>query len=393
MSGGLGPRHPCFRRCVRCVVECGVRSARPRGRLEADCACVALGARRMSGGAVRTSPVSGCPWAAIAGPRGDERGRTERSSTGRVSVPPRPSLPLNAIAGGRCHTSTRWTRRMVRHDSRSVQPRSESPTGWAPDSVAPNWMVRVSSDPSTECVSRKPANAEHAASDGLSSPEVALRRFKRHCRAFATRMGEEDFFSHGTALILRGSPTPAAWDRVIHVSGIRPRNPARTTGVISHRLAVRAPAYREVGGLRIEDPARAWVQASAHLTDVELIIAADHLVARRRRPQRSTTPCGGPLAPQASTRAAPRPGARGLGVTRRDRSASAVSSARGLPEPALGAQCLRSPTGGLSRGSTRRTQSFGSVSSTTAASMPKTCISSPVTPTAGVRSMRPGGAS
>ncbi|KAF2415785.1 hypothetical protein [Microbacterium sp. B35-30] len=129
----------------------------------------------------------------------------------------------------------------------------------------------------------KYAHAERAASDGLSSREVALRLFKRNCRAFATRMGEGDFFSHGTALILRGSPTPAAWDRMIHVSSIRPRNPARTTGVISHRLAVRAPAYREVGGLRVEDPARAWVQASAHLTDVELIIAADHLVARRRR--------------------------------------------------------------------------------------------------------------
>jgi hypothetical protein len=96
-------------------------------------------------------------------------------------------------------------------------------------------------------------------------------------------MGERDFFSHGTALILRGCPTPDAWDRVIHVSSIRPRNPARTTGVVSHRLAIRASAYREVSGLRVEDPARAWVQASAHLTDVELVIAADHLVAQRRR--------------------------------------------------------------------------------------------------------------
>ena len=95
-------------------------------------------------------------------------------------------------------------------------------------------------------------------------------------------MGDGDFFSHGTALILRGAPTPEEWDQSIHVSGIRPRNPARTRGVVSHRLASRPPACRRVGGLLVEDPARAWVQASAHLSDVELIVAADHLVARRR---------------------------------------------------------------------------------------------------------------
>jgi very-short-patch-repair endonuclease len=96
-------------------------------------------------------------------------------------------------------------------------------------------------------------------------------------------MADVDFFSHGTALVLRGAPTPANWDEVIHVSGIRPRNPARTEGVVSHRLAVRRAAHTKVGGLLVEHPARAWVQASTHLTDVELIVAADYLVARRRR--------------------------------------------------------------------------------------------------------------
>ncbi|WP_127818321.1 hypothetical protein [Microbacterium sp. CPCC 204701] len=96
-------------------------------------------------------------------------------------------------------------------------------------------------------------------------------------------MGERDFFSHGTALILRGAPTPHDWDEAIHVSAVRPRNPARTRGIVSHRLAPREPAFGRVGGLRIEDPVRAWVQASIHVPDVELIIAADFLVARRRR--------------------------------------------------------------------------------------------------------------
>ena len=118
--------------------------------------------------------------------------------------------------------------------------------------------------------------------DKLTPKQRELRDFKKRCRQFATRMGDTDFFSHGTALILRGVPTPLNWDEAIHVSGLRPRNPARSAGVVSHRLAHREAAFRVIGGLRVEHPVRAWVQASTHLTEVELIVAADHLVARRR---------------------------------------------------------------------------------------------------------------
>jgi very-short-patch-repair endonuclease len=131
--------------------------------------------------------------------------------------------------------------------------------------------------------SGEPAAAQQGADARHSPDELRLRAFKKRCRQFATRMSDLDFFSHGTALILRGAPTPADWDEAIHVSGIRPRNPARSKGVASHRLAPRAAAFRLVGGLRVEQPVRAWVQASHHLSDVELIVAADHLVASRRR--------------------------------------------------------------------------------------------------------------
>lgn len=130
---------------------------------------------------------------------------------------------------------------------------------------------------------RGEANLDHEEREKRSPRERRLRDFTRRCRQFATRMGESDFFSHGTALILRGAATPHDWDEAIHVSAVRPRNPARTRGVVSHRLAPREPAFRRVGGLRIEDPARAWVQASTHLPAVELTVAADFLVARRRR--------------------------------------------------------------------------------------------------------------
>jgi hypothetical protein len=128
----------------------------------------------------------------------------------------------------------------------------------------------------------EPAVEPHAR-DRLSSHERRLRDFTQRCRQFATRMGEADFFSHGTALILWGAPTPHGWDEAIHVSAVRPRNPARTRGVVSHRLGPRTAAFRRIGGLRVEHPVRAWVQASRHLPEFELVVAADFLVAPGRR--------------------------------------------------------------------------------------------------------------
>ncbi|MGX5773026.1 hypothetical protein ACWKWN_19985 [Microbacterium trichothecenolyticum] len=122
-------------------------------------------------------------------------------------------------------------------------------------------------------------------SDSANPPRkvAELRAFKKRCAQLAVRMGADDFFSHTSALVLRGAPTPRDWDQAIHISGIRPRNPVRTRGVVSHRFAPREAAFTVRGGLRVENPVRAWVQASAQLSDLDLIVAADFLVARRRR--------------------------------------------------------------------------------------------------------------
>lgn len=175
----------------------------------------------------------------------------------------------------------------------------------------------------------------HEAAEKRPLSERRLRDFMRRCRQFATRMGESDFFSHGTALILGGAPTPHDWDESIHVSAARPRNPARTRGVVSHRLAPREPAFRRIGGLRVEDPVRAWVQASRHLSDVELIVAADFLVARRRRLATIEQLC-------AEATAMRRPGLQQLLDRARDGSESPWETRLrlalvdgGLPEPEL----------------------------------------------------------
>ena len=129
------------------------------------------------------------------------------------------------------------------------------------------------------------AKETHVSSDAPKQPRnvARLRAFEKRCAQLAVRMGVEDFVSHTSALVLHGAPTPRDWDGVIHISGIRPRNPIRIRGVESHRLSAREAAFTVRGRIRVEAPARAWVQASSQLSDVDLIVAADYLVARRRR--------------------------------------------------------------------------------------------------------------
>jgi len=126
-------------------------------------------------------------------------------------------------------------------------------------------------------------NRANSAGEKRPRSIIERREFQKRCTQLAVRMGVDDFFSHTTALVLHGAPTPRDWDRAIHISGIRPRNPIRIRGVVSHRLGSREGAFTLRDGLRVEAPARTWVQASAPLPAIDLIVAADFLVARGRR--------------------------------------------------------------------------------------------------------------
>lgn len=105
-----------------------------------------------------------------------------------------------------------------------------------------------------------------------------LWELRRAAEQYAPRLRAGQFFSHETALALWEAPTPRGWRPVLHVSAYRPAGGPSTRGVRGHRLQARAPAWREVGGLPVEDPARAWVQASRGWADDDLIAAADALV-------------------------------------------------------------------------------------------------------------------
>lgn len=100
------------------------------------------------------------------------------------------------------------------------------------------------------------------------------------CLVYAPRLRPWQFFSHETALALRGVSTPE-WPYVprIHVSAHRPEREPRTSGVVGHRLQTRAPAVRSgTHGLPVEDPVRAWRQCGRLWPLDDLVAAADSLV-------------------------------------------------------------------------------------------------------------------
>lgn len=108
-------------------------------------------------------------------------------------------------------------------------------------------------------------------------PERELLR--RDCERYVPRLRSGQFFSHETALVLRGAPAPHGWERSIHVSAYRPASAPRTRGVVGHRLQLRTPMHRPYRGLPVEDLSRAWVQASLLWAEDDLVAAADHLIA------------------------------------------------------------------------------------------------------------------
>lgn len=108
-------------------------------------------------------------------------------------------------------------------------------------------------------------------------------RLLNRCRQYAPRMAGTEFFSHDTALVAYGAPTPYGWQLGdLHVAVHRPQQAPRTRGIRGHRLQARAAATRDVGGLRLEDPARAWVQLAHEWPFDAMVAAGDFLVARRR---------------------------------------------------------------------------------------------------------------
>lgn len=102
------------------------------------------------------------------------------------------------------------------------------------------------------------------------------------CRAYATRLGAQRYFSHATAAVLWGMrlPTRLEWSRTLHVTSIRPTRAPRTHGVVGHH--VDPPGHELVAhrGFVVPTPAETWRQLSTCLDLEELVVAGDGLVGR-----------------------------------------------------------------------------------------------------------------
>lgn len=117
---------------------------------------------------------------------------------------------------------------------------------------------------------------------GVRAPAApSARSLEERARQFAVRMPPWQFFSHSTALALVGVPLPSdPRSALLHVAAHRPRREPRVAGVVGHRLGEGEPEVREVDGLRVEAPARAWRHAASWWSHDDLVVAGDALVGQ-----------------------------------------------------------------------------------------------------------------
>jgi hypothetical protein len=108
--------------------------------------------------------------------------------------------------------------------------------------------------------------------------------------AYAKRMPRRQVFSHETAAALWGVPLPASSGMspysstaagppaTLHVSVPRGSAPPAGRGVSGHVLRFERVTVHVHRGLRVVDPASAWVQCAARLSVDDLVAAADFLL-------------------------------------------------------------------------------------------------------------------
>ncbi len=96
-------------------------------------------------------------------------------------------------------------------------------------------------------------------------------------RAYAVRMRPSEFFSHETAVVVWGGPTPAHLDTRLLQIGVHDDDPLpRTTGVRGRRLAAAMTTTRAHEGVRVASPASTWAMLGRWEVR-DLVALGDHL--------------------------------------------------------------------------------------------------------------------
>ncbi|MEV1130464.1 hypothetical protein [Agromyces sp. NPDC049794] len=125
---------------------------------------------------------------------------------------------------------------------------------------------------------------------GVLRPAASDTSVRALAEAYAKRMPRRQVFSHETAAALWGIPLPASAGMsplsgaaagpapTLHVSVPRGSAPPTARGVTGHVLSLDRAAVHVHAGLRVVDPASAWVQCAARLSLDDLVAAADFLL-------------------------------------------------------------------------------------------------------------------
>lgn len=103
------------------------------------------------------------------------------------------------------------------------------------------------------------------------------------CRMFATRLGPETFFSHGTAALLLGAPLPWRLERNtdLHVTVPAPLRAPHASGLVGHSRRVLDGDVIERDGVRMSAPHRLVCELSRTLALVDLVAVIDALIHHR----------------------------------------------------------------------------------------------------------------
>lgn len=115
---------------------------------------------------------------------------------------------------------------------------------------------------------------------GVRAATGAYDDLPERCRLFARRLPPEVFFSHTTAALLMGVPLPLHLERrlEVHASVPAPQRAPHAHGLRGHSRAVSPGDVRDVHGIRLSSPERAWCELASVLDVPQLVAAGDHLI-------------------------------------------------------------------------------------------------------------------